>query len=131
MRWVRMTEILGKPRKIILDCEHILWLRSPLPSPGDELYCRPCGAYQTVGPTRTHGKAYELSEWSWQQQGGVFVAYCEAGDCQETREHRNWYALRDVMDSHHIRVHSHSSLIFGIPKAIPKLNLRRNAPPPF
>jgi len=118
-----------KARKIILECEHILWLKPPMPSPGDHLYCRPCGSYQQVGPTARGGRTYE-DEWSWVKVGHGYEGRCE--HCLDTFQSRNWYRLRDTMDGHHLRKHVNSSLIFGDPRPIPPpLPTKRNDPPPF
>lgn len=117
-------------RRIILDCEHELWLVDPYPSESDHLWCAKCGTYVRVGPSGVRiGKTwYPDYQWSCEPQNTGFLGVCEL--CGHAERHRNWHKLRDDMERHYLRKHSGSSLAASM-EVVPIPRKDYPSEPPF
>lgn len=96
-------------------------MKASPPSKGELVWCYKCDTYTHVGPTvsRMGVKFYPDYEWVCKGERTGFVGMCVAhvrplpiAECRETfGERYDWYALRDKMMRHYLRMHSGSSLI--------------------
>jgi len=114
-----------------LECGDVRWFKFAVPRTGEKIWCPSCDEYVTVGmpaSVETLG-FYPDYMWSCTRKVKLYYGKCETGDCDYTTRHHDWFKLKPLMETHHLRAHSTSALItraIEVPKPLP-----RNSPPPF
>ena len=123
-----------KPKHVRLECGHDLWIKTNPPRKGELMFCYKCDTYTNVGPTASRmGRTY-YPDYDWACEGTKegFTAWCLTEGCRYPKqsERYDWYKLRDRMHIHHLREHSHSSLISAA-KVVPIPEKILDNEPPF
>lgn len=106
------------PSKIEMECEHVVWLKPPLPNVGELIYCHSCDDYRHVGPGEIRFSTSYHPEDNWKstpQKSGKFKGECLEDGCGYRSEDRSFYKLRDRMRDHSLAMHVRSSLLAKVP----------------
>lgn len=123
-----------KPRRVRLECGHELWLKRPVPRKGELCYCFKCADYVNVGPAAHRFVTTYYPDYEWKcsgKRGEGFTGECLVDGCAYTdRERYDWYALRDKMETHHLRAHTKSGLLATM-KIVPIPLPKTETEPPF
>src|SRR4051794_39673182 len=120
-----------KARRVILECEHERWFQRPYPNVNDEIWCPQCGTMQRAGLARIRVNRTLHLDGCWlsipppigySRYRGECQGKDMEGDCDHAETDRNWYRLRDKMESHYLHKHTNSVLagILSIDVEIPR-----------
>lgn len=124
------TRMNPKARKFILECDHYLWLII-YPNVGEVLWCPYCQDERVVGNPAVKVARTVEDGWVSQPTGrGGFNGQCIwVENCEYKASDRNWYKLRDKMETHIMRDHTRSR--FSPTIEIVTKPLSKDTKPPF
>lgn len=122
-------------RPVPLECGHKRWFKYgvQLPRTGEQIWCTNCADYMTVGvPLNDETLGYFPDyDWSCRRKAKLYYGKCEVVGCEYEARRGDWFTLKPLMESHHLRAHSGSSLLTTRTFPVDVPLSPRGTPPPF